>query len=199
MFVKWHDKDYILIPLYTRIVSDKIRSILSKNNVDFYIVDVLKDSAAGLIAFEKNALVLLLLSIFVIFIILLIAYKDILHAFCAVLPSIAALITCVVITVLTTRAFNIMHLVAAILLLGIGVDYGIFITGAFKNNHSIEEIQLTYQSIFISALTTLAGFGILTFSSNYSIFSLGSGMFVGIIAAFLTAYLALPYLIKKNT
>ncbi|MCK4798094.1 MAG: hypothetical protein KAT05_11975 [Spirochaetes bacterium] len=199
MFVKWHDKDYILIPLYTRIVSDKIRSILSKNNVDFYIVDVLKDSAAGLIAFEKNALVLLLLSIFVIFIILLIAYKDVLHAFCAVLPSIAALITCVVITVLTTRAFNIMHLVAAILLLGIGVDYGIFITGAFKNNHSIEEIQLTYQSIFISALTTLAGFGILTFSSNYSIFSLGSGMFVGIIAAFLTAYLALPYLIKKNT
>ena len=57
---------------------------------------------------------------------------------------------------------------------------------------------MTYQSIFISALTTLAGFGVLSLSANHSIFSLGSSMFIGIIAAFLTAYFALPFLINKK-
>lgn len=194
MFVEWDNKQFILIPIYKRDISEKIETILLKNNIDFYIVDIVKDSADGLIKFEKKALLLLLLSIFIIYIICAISYKDLILSLISILPSISALISCFSITVITGHDFNIMHFVSCILLMGTGVDYGIFVTKAFKDNLSDEEIKMTYQSVFICALTTLAGFGVLVLSRNYSIFSLGSSMFVGIFMAFLTAYLAVPYL-----
>ncbi len=198
MFVEWNNKKFILIPLYKQDIAQKAKEILNKNNIDFFIIDIVKDSASGLISFETKALGLLLLSMIIIFIILLIAYKKLIFAFSAILPSICALISCFAITVITKHDFNIMHFVSCVLLLGTGVDYGIFITNAFKDNYSDEEIKLTYQSIFICVLTTIAGFGVLALSRNYSIFSLGSSMFIGIITAFLTAYLVLPYLNKKR-
>jgi predicted RND superfamily exporter protein len=81
--------------------------------------------------------------------------------------------------------------------MGIGVDYGIFMTSAYKSNCSEEEMKLTIQSIFICALTTIAGFGTLSISSNYSIFSMGSSILGGIVMSFLTFYLALPYILGK--
>ena len=198
MFVNWNDNNFILIPVYKQNIANKISNILNKNDIDFYIIDIVKDSAEGLIAFETKALGLLLLSMIVIFIIILLAYKNFIHAFCAILPSIAALISCFAVSVLTRHDFNILHFVSSVLLLGIGVDYGIFITNAFRDNYSDEEIKLTYQSIFICVLTTIAGFGILAVSRNYSIFSLGSSMFIGIIIAFLTSYFILPYIINRD-
>lgn len=196
MFVEWNGDNYILIPLYKQDIAKKISYILNKNNIDFYIINIVSDSADGLVTFETRALGLLLLSMIIIFIIILIAYKNFIQAFSAILPSIAALISCFAVSVLTRHDFNIMHFVSSVLLLGTGVDYGIFITKAFKDNYSDEEIKLTFQSIFICVLTTLAGFGILAVSRNYSIFSLGSSMFVGILTAFLTSYFVLPYINK---
>jgi len=198
MFVEWENDKYILIPLYEREISNKINKILSNTNIDYFIIDIMKDSSKGLLAFEKSALILLILSIIIIFIILFIAYKNILYAFTSILPCISALLACIGITFTTGRDYNIMHFVSSILLLGIGVDYGIFITGAFRDNFNTEELQLTYQSIFISALTTIAGFGVLALSKNHSIFSLGSSMFAGIVFAFLTSYLSLPFLLKNR-
>jgi predicted exporter len=198
MFIKWNSKEYLLIPLYDRDRGSKIKKVLTKNNTDFFIIDIMKDTSDGLVKFEKNALFLLLLSIVIIFLILLIAYKNIIHAFTSILPCISALTACIAVTVITGRNYNIMHFVSSILLLGIGVDYGIFITGAFRDNYSQVEIKSTFQSIFISALTTLAGFGVLILSRNYSVFSLGSTMFTGIVTAFLTSYMALPFILKKN-
>ena len=198
MFVKWNDNKHVLIPIYKRDVADRIGNILIKNNVDFYLIDIVRDSAEGLVTFETKALGLLLLSMIIIFIIILIAYRNFIQAFSAILPSIAALISCFAVSVLTGHDFNIMHFVSSVLLLGTGVDYGIFITKAFRDNYSDEEIKLTYQSIFICVLTTIAGFGILTISRNYSIFSLGSSMFVGIIIAFMTAYFVLPFINKRG-
>lgn len=197
LFIDWDNEQYLLIPLYKRSISKRVNKILTEGKIEHFIVDSLKDSSKGLVLFEKNALFLLLLSIAIIFIILIIAFRNLIFAFTSLLPSISALIGCLGITVITTGAFNIMHLVSSILLLGIGVDYGIFITNSFKDGSSEEELNMTFQSIFISALTTLAGFGVLSFSRNYSIFSIGSSMFIGIVFSFITAYLALPFILKN--
>jgi predicted RND superfamily exporter protein len=198
MIVEWNNNNYILIPIYKKNIAEKIKNILNKKKVDFFIVDIVNDSVEGLISFETKALGLLLLSMIIIFIIIFIAYKNFIHTFSAMLPSIAALVSCFAVSVLSRHDFNIMHFVSSVLLLGTGVDYGIFITKAFRDNYTDEEIKLTYQSIFISVLTTIAGFGVLAISRNYSIFSLGSSMFIGIIMAFLTAYFILPYINKRK-
>ena len=89
-----------------------------------------------------------------------------------------------------------MHLSASVIILGVGVDYGIYVVGIFRKPHSDEERQNIFQSLLICALTTLAGFAVLSLSSNQAVFSLGSTMFFGVVISLLTSYFALPFLIE---
>jgi len=84
------------------------------------------------------------------------------------------------------------------MILVIGVDYGIFIAGSIRKGYSKHETQLTLQAILTSALTTLAGFGVLAFASNGALFSLGSSMFIGIIFSFITSYIILSFMVNKH-
>jgi len=196
MFVKWKNKEYLVIPVNTRQMLSEIKTSLSGKYSDIIYIDVLNDSSMGLVKFEKSATVFLLLSFFIIFLILFIAYKDLLQVLSAILPAVSGLFASFAVSVLTTGKFNLMHITASILLLGISVDYGIFVTYEYKKRSDKIEINATFQSILICALTTLSGFGVLMISSNYSVFSLGSSMSAGIIAAFLTSYFALPFINK---
>ena len=197
MFVQLRDMHYLMIHISKRDDAKKTQNILSKNKIDFFILDIYNDSKDGLITFEKKALILLSLSLIIILLIIAAAYKNIIYGLTSILPSVLALLGCLMVSYFTNNGFNLMHFVSAVLLMGIGVDYGIFITSAFKEKYSDEEINLTMQSILICTLTTISGFGVLSFSSSYSILSLGSSMFVGILIAFLTTYIALPTILKK--
>ena len=91
-----------------------------------------------------------------------------------------------------------MHFVSSILIAGIGVDYGIFAVNAYRDNYDENALNTTFQSIFIAALASLAGFGVLSFCRYYSLFSLGTSMAAGIIMSFITTYFALPFLLKER-
>ena len=201
MFVDLRGQEYLLIHINSRERAKQISNILTKEKVDFFMSDALMDSAKSLVEFEKKALILVFSALIIIFVILLIAYRNPIYSLLAILPPVAALITGFSVAFFTGRGFNIMHLTSSILLLGIAVDYGIFVTTAFKNNYDKEEILATFKSVFVCALTTLAGFGVLSLSSNQAIFSLGTSMFAGVIFALATAYIAIPNLarmIKKG-
>ncbi len=197
MIVDIDGKEYLLIQVNDTKKADTIKSILSQHDIDFFIMNAFKDSASGLVAFEKRAVVLIFIAIFFIAIVLSIAYRNILSALFAIFPPLSAVLACIATATFTGRGVNIMHITSSIILIGIGVDYGIYVVTAFKNGYSDREKNMTYQSILICALTTLAGFGVLAFSSNQAVFSLGSGMFAGIVTAFLTSYLIVPFLYQK--
>jgi predicted exporter len=197
MIVVKNNHYYLMIQIHDRKISDSINNLLKESGIDFFLIDIMKDGRNSLLKFEKDALMLLIMSFIIISILLFIAYKDAVYTFTALLPGITGLIAALSIAVLTMGKFNIMHVVSCILIMGIGVDYGIFMTSAYKSNCSEEEMKLTIQSIFICALTTIAGFGTLSISSNYSIFSMGSSILGGIVMSFLTFYLALPYILGK--
>ncbi|HPO48899.1 MAG TPA: MMPL family transporter [Spirochaetota bacterium] len=197
MFVNWEGDDYLLIQINGRERSKKIKEILTQNKVDFFIVDAVNDSGKSLVDFEKKSMKLILISLFVVFIFLVIAYKNVIYAFIALMPPLVALLSTFAIATFTGKGFNIMHLSGSVVLLGIGVDYGIFMVGVFRTAHSEREIQNTFQSLFMCALTTLAGFAVLSFCSNGAVFSLGTTMFFGVVSALLTSYLTLPFLLKK--
>ncbi|MCG8573133.1 MAG: MMPL family transporter [Spirochaetes bacterium] len=187
---------YLMIHIYDRKISNEMREILTRHQIDFHIVDIIEDSRIGLITFEKRSLILLSLSLLLIFIILAIAFKNLLYSLTAILPGLMGLLACIMVSYFTNNGFNLMHFVSAVLLIGIGVDYGIFITSAYRERLSTKEKELNFQSILVCSLTTISGFGVLSLSSNYSIFSLGSAMFAGILVSFLTTYFALPFLLN---
>ncbi len=87
-------------------------------------------------------------------------------------------------------AFNLFNIVATVLVIGLCVDYGIFmvskVTGASDAGADL--------SVLVSGLTTLAGFGVLVLARHPSLHSIGVTVLLGIGAAIPAALLVIPAL-----
>jgi predicted exporter len=75
---------------------------------------------------------------------------------------------------------NVLHVVSLVLVLGLGVDYGVYLVEAREGS-----IGLSIRGILLGAATTAISFGALAFSSNTAIHTLGLTSAIGI--AFTTA------------
>jgi predicted RND superfamily exporter protein len=113
------------------------------------------------------------------------------------IPAIAGLVGCFGTSAMIGKSINIMHIVSSMILIGICVDYGVFVTSAYKDYHGKDGINITFLSIFICALVTLAGFGSLMISSNQAMFTLGVSVFSGILFSFLSSWLVIPFLLNR--
>lgn len=196
MFVDYEGKIYLVIPIQSRQNFSIIETTLKDGGLDFFSIDLMRDSAPRLLKFEKIAALALALSLVVIVIILLIAYKNIFYTISAMIPALTGLIACFGISAMIGKSINIMHIVASMILIGICVDYGVFVTSSYKDYHGEEGINITFLSILICALITLAGFGALMISSNQAMFTLGVSVFFGIIFSFISSWFVIPFLMK---
>jgi len=75
--------------------------------------------------------------------------------------------------------FSLFNIMALLLVLGIGVDYGIFFREAGAHSAT------TLLAVILSALTTLLAFGLLAFSGTAAIHAFGITIFIGITIALL--------------
>jgi predicted exporter len=91
-------------------------------------------------------------------------------------------------------AFNLFNIVAAILIIGLGVDYGIFMVSKISKgvDHGTE------RAVFVSGLTTIAGFGALVIAQHPALHSIGLTVLLGISAAIPSALLVIPALYRKG-
>jgi len=91
-------------------------------------------------------------------------------------------------------SWNLLNLMSLPLILGTGVDYGIFMQLALRRHHG--SWPAAYRSVgralLLCAGTAIAGFGSLAFSGNAGMSSLGAICAVGIAANVLIALLLLP-------
>ncbi len=90
--------------------------------------------------------------------------------------------------------FNLFNIVATILVIGLGVDYGIFMVCRISDGSSHQ----TEWAILISGLTTLAGFGGLTLARHPALYSIGLTVLLGIGAAIPAALLVIPAVYRKD-
>lgn len=73
---------------------------------------------------------------------------------------------------------NLMHLFSLIILIAIGIDFGIYMSNTQKRSNTILAIKY-------SLLSTFAGFGVLVFSSITALNSIGIVISLGIVAVFI--------------
>ncbi|MBR6200330.1 MAG: MMPL family transporter [Spirochaetales bacterium] len=196
-FFEYNDQVVLMLHIPSRQTLSQIDDILTEAGIDHIAVSPTADSAEGLVSFERNAMRYIFYSLIAVTIILMIYFRHPLYGLLAAAPMVVGLMAAFGVAFWTGRGFNIMHFAAGIVVLGIGVDYGIYIVDAYRRRHTSEELNATIQSMFISGLTTIAGFGVLIISSNRSIFSLGSASFAGIVTSFLTAYLFVGWVCEK--
>jgi predicted exporter len=78
-----------------------------------------------------------------------------------------------------------MHCLALLLILGMGVDYTIFLAES-----PADEDSTTMLALLLSALTTLLSFGLLSLSSQAVLQSIGLTTLIGVAAGLLLAPIA---------
>lgn len=83
---------------------------------------------------------------------------------------------------------NVFSMVAAVLIIGLGVDYGVFMV----MRRGMEEGLGTKKAVLVSGLTTLAAFGALALASHPALHTIGVAVLLGIGAAVPSALLVIP-------
>src|SRR5204863_3489592 len=131
----------------------------------------------------------------------LVHFRSIAATLLAMVPLVFSLACLVALMRLTGQKLNMMNLVAIPLLIGIDVDYGIYLVSLARR--SMREgtdltagIASTCHAVCVAALTAALGFGSLAFTSVPAIRSLGWAVGIGVAAClFATLMLLAPILI----
>jgi len=89
---------------------------------------------------------------------------------------------------------NLFNVIASLLIIGLGVDYGIFMVCHGQSKEDLASVR----AVLVSGLSTLIGFGALTLAQHPALFSIGLTLLLGISAAMPTAILVLPALRRPS-
>lgn len=117
-----------------------------------------------------------------------IRYRRLRLALAAFLPALFAAVATLGLLGLLGMQANLMHLVALLLILSIGVDYGVFMV---EHRSMAEGLSATFLSIVVACGTTMLSFGLLAMSSNPALRALGTAVGAGVFFALLLAPTAL--------
>ncbi len=132
----------------------------------------------------------IVLALIVVSLILLILLRNFYQALLALLPVLSGLLSMFGIMGALGISFNLFNLVAAILIIGVGVDYGIFMVyRLFRGRDAATE-----KAVLVSGLTTLAGFGVLVLARHPALNSIGLTVLLGVGGALPTVLWVLPAL-----
>ncbi|MDO3387788.1 MMPL family transporter [Gilvimarinus sp. SDUM040013] len=133
--------------------------------------------------YRHNASGLLLLAYALIWLLLCWRYGAF-GALAVVTPPAAASVVTLALLLVMGHAISVFHIMALMLVLGIGIDYTLFI------RESAGLVRSTLLAIGLSTVTTVLSFGLLALSGTLAIAQFGMAVFVGIVLAFFLAPLA---------
>ncbi len=131
-----------------------------------------------------------ILALLIVTLILIVWLRRPFQVFLALLPVISGLLTMFGIMGLLGYSFNLFNLVATILMIGLGVDYGIFMV--YRLFHNLD--PSAEKAVLVSALTTLSGFGVLVLARHPALHSIGLTILLGVCGALPTVLWVLPSL-----
>jgi len=129
---------------------------------------------------------------------LILNFRDLKYVVFASIPLVIGMIWMAGIYPLIGQSLNIINIMVVPLVIGMGIDFGIHITHRFKTERNIETVyRYTGKGVFLSALTTMIGFGSLGLIGRFgSVNSMGRILFIGILTCLLTTLFILPALLS---
>jgi predicted exporter len=126
--------------------------------------------------FRESTVRMLAVGSAVVFLLLMLRYRDWLRGLLAFLPPALAALSTFGLFGLLGVPVNVVSAVSLLVVLGMGVDYGIF---SVDSARVPERLGATLSSLLISCLTSIFVFGILAFSGQTALQSLGLTVGVG--------------------
>ena len=147
-------------------------------------VDNVHDFALILETYRKNIMVLVIGAYIVILVLLLWRYR--LRGFIVMLPPVLSACITVGFLGLLGQTLHLLHCLSLLLVLGMGVDYAIFLA---ESDPASE--PTTFLALTLATVTTILSFGLLSFSSQAALKAIGFTTFVGIFWVWLLSPLAM--------
>jgi hypothetical protein len=163
---------------------------------------VLGRSAEGTIQRELPRLLLIAIGIVALY--LALHFRHIKATALALVPTVFGMLTLLAFMRVTGQKLNIINLAALPLLIGIDVDYGIFLVHLARkrlsgDRGSADDIAPAVQAVILCAASTFLGFVSLVTTSVPAIRSLGVAMAIGVGSCLLgTIFLLLPMLVPSG-
>lgn len=133
-----------------------------------------------------------------VFIALLIAYGRIELALIAFLPMAISWIWILGIMALLGLEFNIVNIIICTLIFGLGDDYSIFMMDGLVERYKTgnNKLLLSRSAIYLSALTTIIGLGVLIFAKHPALKGIALTAVIGIVCVVILAQILQPYLFQ---
>lgn len=145
-----------------------------------------------------------LMTSILVFVVLLIMYGRIELTLVSFVPMFISWIWILGLMSLLGIQFNIVNIIISALIFGLGDDYSLFIMDGLLQEYKTGKKNLSSfkSSIFLSAITTIAGLGVLIFAKHPALRSIAGISIIGIICVVLMSQILIPYffslLIKKR-
>ncbi len=136
----------------------------------------------------------------VLFLILMIHFRSVKYTLLAFLPLAFTLVYMMGTMVLFGIKFNMINFLVVLLIIGIGLDDGVHVLHHYKEGEKdIKKLFSTIgRAILLTTVTTVFGFGSLSFSSYRGIAGLGVVLAIGVSMALLFTIIVIPIFLKDE-
>ncbi|PKN17767.1 MAG: hypothetical protein CVU71_15165 [Deltaproteobacteria bacterium HGW-Deltaproteobacteria-6] len=182
-------KNYNADDLFNRISAAGLVKLFDADLFNKRLSDVLKNLFLEIALIISVGLILITFLHFLDWRLSLAALAPVVFALCATLGTLK----------LIGHPLDIPGIMLWIIILGMGDDYALYYICHYQRNfdEKLPGMQTIKFSMFLSAFTTLIGFGVLIFASHPLLKSIGIVSFLGIGYALIGAYFILPVLMAK--
>lgn len=135
-----------------------------------------------------------------VFVLLLIFFLDIPLTLISMTPLIFAMVCTLGTLTLMGRSLDIPSLMLAIIILGMGIDYALFLVRAYQRYGRVDHPSFTLirSAVIMTSASTLIGFGVLVVARHSLLRSAGITSLLGIGYSALGAFLLLPPLLRRR-
>ncbi len=137
-----------------------------------------------------------IMSSLLVFVVLLMTYGRIELTLVSFIPMFISWIWILGLMGLFGIEFNIVNIIISALIFGLGDDYSLFIMDGLLQEYRTGKKNLSSykSSIFLSAITTVAGLGVLVFAKHPALKSIAWISIIGILCVVLMAQILIPFL-----
>jgi predicted exporter len=147
------------------------------------------------LSYQSRALELLIVGTLGVLVLLALRYRDLRKTLAAFLPSVLGSLVTIAWLGWLGRGIDLVALAALLMVVSMGVDYGVFLVDASASEQAPEsETTVALLSVLLAATTTVLGFGLLALSQHPMLRTIGLTAWVGMTACALLAPTALVLL-----
>jgi predicted exporter len=152
------------------------RGVAQKSEASFVLLDMKQESEQMFRDYRHEAAKNALLGALAIVVLLFVSLRSTRRVLEVSLPLVAAVIAVTTWLVLTGHALSIFHLIGLLLVVAVGSNYALFFDHRCT---SAQDRERTVTSLLFANLSTVLGFGLLSFSQSPVLGAIGSTVAVG--------------------